>query len=641
MVLRSFSDPIDGPFVAGLMSNRSSTVNFPSSAANNVSKMLEIPASTPQELIPIVTLYNAQQARSYIEDSCFSITITQRKNSILSSFANNEKKLHPHMNTINNLADHIIKSCYASLSGNELSIYDTTDIQDNNNSNLNGLEPELKNPLYINISDASFHNSFSTNTLTIKNPSINVYHLQFKSVHDHVKWFSALLLAYFESNSLNEAYTAGLLAARAVALSDIKTLLQPTRFSTGEWCNIKVSYLGSKWFRAYVVTPNNSNSTKERDPTNPEDCVSVYSTDKNTNKKNLIMTFSKAASCAAVFPSTAAAIDLSSLIRVGDVNVHIHNWKALYQLLSSDSHHKGHGHSSSNNNSFIMNALQGVTSNTNNWSAPNSPASSSGNRSRSSSLGSRLRKKRSTMSLLSNSDVNSSITDDSGSVVNFNSSMASSWETEFTTQVYIIPEMHPGVASFETLIRTLIPLLDSFELYGRPKRLRSDRHDPQSLLFGLPVLPKLKYLDLNQVNEMVSRKIQRKPSCRRLNSHTGYIPVTNSNIKQIEEQNRKESSFTRKLFKKFSSSRGKKEAKNTVPPQGSLASPGQARRHSKSVIDVNPVHYPEYISPRTSDIEEWSNEDWCSFLKCELKYLLGATNYEGAGHLAGDFDEFI
>ena len=35
-----------------------------------------------------------------------------------------------------------------------------------------------------------------------------------------------------------------------------------------------------------------------------------------------------------------------------------------------------------------------------------------------------------------------------------------------------MPEQHSSVPGFDTLIRFLVPLLDSFGLYGRPKDLK-------------------------------------------------------------------------------------------------------------------------------------------------------------------------
>ena len=40
------------------------------------------------------------------------------------------------------------------------------------------------------------------------------------------------------------------------------------------------------------------------------------------------------------------------------------------------------------------------------------------------------------------------------------------------THHFLMPEQHSSVPGFDTLIRFLVPLLDSFGLYGRPKDLK-------------------------------------------------------------------------------------------------------------------------------------------------------------------------
>ncbi|KAK6197554.1 uncharacterized protein RJT21DRAFT_123382 [Scheffersomyces amazonensis] len=73
------------------------------------------------------------------------------------------------------------------------------------------------------------------------------------------------------------------------------------------------------------------------------------------------------------------------------------------------------------------------------------------------------------------------------------------------TAIFIMPEPHSAVPGFDTLIRFLVPLMDSFGLYGRPQRLKANRTDPDSLLFGLPTLPHVHYLQLEDVQQLTSR----------------------------------------------------------------------------------------------------------------------------------------
>lgn len=72
--------------------------------------------------------------------------------------------------------------------------------------------------------------------------------------------------------------------------------------------------------------------------------------------------------------------------------------------------------------------------------------------------------------------------------------------------LFLMPHQHSSVSGFDTLIRFLVPLLDAFGLYGRPKRLKADRLDPDSLLFGLPTLPHVHYLEnLEELLQLAKR----------------------------------------------------------------------------------------------------------------------------------------
>lgn len=57
----------------------------------------------------------------------------------------------------------------------------------------------------------------------------------------------------------------------------------------------------------------------------------------------------------------------------------------------------------------------------------------------------------------------------------------------------IRPLSHSGVHHLETMIRMIIPMMDCARLYGRPALFKSNRTDPESLMFGLPKLPTVDY----------------------------------------------------------------------------------------------------------------------------------------------------
>ncbi|GAV48535.1 hypothetical protein ZYGR_0K00400 [Zygosaccharomyces rouxii] len=67
------------------------------------------------------------------------------------------------------------------------------------------------------------------------------------------------------------------------------------------------------------------------------------------------------------------------------------------------------------------------------------------------------------------------------------------------TNVFIMPEKHHAVPGYDTIIRFLIPSMNAFKLYGRPKKLVANKDDPHSLLFGLPTLPHVHYLKVEEL----------------------------------------------------------------------------------------------------------------------------------------------
>lgn len=53
--------------------------------------------------------------------------------------------------------------------------------------------------------------------------------------------------------------------------------------------------------------------------------------------------------------------------------------------------------------------------------------------------------------------------------------------------VFVLPEPRPPIAGFEVLLRWLLPVYDTFGLYGRPTRLLAETDNRQSLMFALPL----------------------------------------------------------------------------------------------------------------------------------------------------------
>lgn len=69
--------------------------------------------------------------------------------------------------------------------------------------------------------------------------------------------------------------------------------------------------------------------------------------------------------------------------------------------------------------------------------------------------------------------------------------------------VFVMPEVHPAVTGFEMMLRFLLPVFDTFALYGRPKRLIADVSDTRSLMFAMPTQRRYGYLELIDVAGLI------------------------------------------------------------------------------------------------------------------------------------------
>lgn len=67
------------------------------------------------------------------------------------------------------------------------------------------------------------------------------------------------------------------------------------------------------------------------------------------------------------------------------------------------------------------------------------------------------------------------------------------------TSIFIMPEKHQAVPGYDTIIRFLVPAMNAFKLYGRPKKLIANKDDQKSLLFALPTLPHVHYLKVEEL----------------------------------------------------------------------------------------------------------------------------------------------
>ncbi|KAI8940034.1 hypothetical protein NX059_003756 [Plenodomus lindquistii] len=77
---------------------------------------------------------------------------------------------------------------------------------------------------------------------------------------------------------------------------------------------------------------------------------------------------------------------------------------------------------------------------------------------------------------------------------------------ESTTEgfVFVMPEARPAVTGFEIMLQFLFPVFDTFNLYGRPKKLIADVLDARGLMFAMPSDRRYGYLEMWDVVGLIN-----------------------------------------------------------------------------------------------------------------------------------------
>ncbi|KAL6702956.1 hypothetical protein ACN47E_000798 [Coniothyrium glycines] len=77
---------------------------------------------------------------------------------------------------------------------------------------------------------------------------------------------------------------------------------------------------------------------------------------------------------------------------------------------------------------------------------------------------------------------------------------------ESTTEgfVFVMPEARPMVSGFEIMLQYLFPVFDTFNLYGRPKKLIADVLDTRGLMFAMPSDRRYGYLEMWDVVGLIN-----------------------------------------------------------------------------------------------------------------------------------------
>ncbi|ODV98001.1 hypothetical protein PACTADRAFT_31414 [Pachysolen tannophilus NRRL Y-2460] len=204
---------------------------------------------------------------------------------------------------------------------------------------------------------------------------------------------------------------------------------------------------------------------------------------------------------------------------------------------------------------------------------------------------------------------------DQSTLIKLEGLISFSKKEEKSASVFLMPEAHYSVPGFDTLIRFLIPILDAFGLYGRPKKLNANKADPESLLFGLPVLPLVYYLEVGDILGIVSQPITSEWTSQDWSSaiktilqrklSSGYLGC--GNVKNIESEDSLVSSEFNELTKSITSRSGSP----SVLPTPNYSQNSKFNTSSKSSLK-NEASDPDLVSSpesaeRTANVIRYSN----------------------------------
>jgi CCR4-NOT transcriptional complex subunit CAF120 len=97
---------------------------------------------------------------------------------------------------------------------------------------------------------------------------------------------------------------------------------------------------------------------------------------------------------------------------------------------------------------------------------------------------------------------------DSSTLVKIEGKITVHSQPETTTEgfVFVMPESRPAVTGFEIMLQFLFPVFDTFNLYGRPKKLIADVLDTRGLMFAMPSDRRYGYLELWDVTGLINKE---------------------------------------------------------------------------------------------------------------------------------------
>jgi CCR4-NOT transcriptional complex subunit CAF120 len=201
---------------------------------------------------------------------------------------------------------------------------------------------------------------------------------------------------------------------------------------------------------------------------------------------------------------------------------------------------------------------------------------------------------------------------------------------ESTTEgfVFVMPEARPAITGFEIMLQYLFPVFDTFNLYGRPKKLIADVLDTRGLMFGMPPDRRYGYLEIwdvvglintngsstwsertwrKQLKDLTSTRMQAgmdgefdiaRTSRRNTVSRTGFGQSRASSLRFDDQGSVRSNPSTRRSSPnrqpRFELDPQGPQRVGTAPPAGPYSAP----RHQRSASDNNGYNKYQTTSSR-------------------------------------------
>ncbi|EDO17261.1 hypothetical protein Kpol_538p21 [Vanderwaltozyma polyspora DSM 70294] len=287
-----------------------------------------------------------------------------------------------------------------------------------------------------------------------------------------LKIYRLSLLSCFELISLHKSMTGILISNVGLKMNDIHIILNNDKYNFKDWCYIKSmdSNVKSEWQKCWV----HIDKSKKKNAT-----IKFYKDNKNLSSKNILCYIE--------------SNTVSDIFAVPDNAGSTHR-----QFVDSV-----------NSISIVGNVLH----NTAIESSPTSPINSPQVHMRSTSIASAMTSMSNfsnTSAATNNSNTNSSISSTSTSTTTKSRKqplIKSNNVAMNQSGLLIKPVAHSGISQLETLIRSIIPMIDATQLYGRPERFIVSKEDPKSLMFAFPRLPQTDYFNEEETNSYLSQPL--------------------------------------------------------------------------------------------------------------------------------------